>query len=83
MLIKFQNDLHSGTFSFAEHEESYKALSSTNPAYIAVVQMAVSSMGKCLVQIGRGHVIDLTRELFKRTHQSPYCITSIETDDCH
>ena len=83
MLIKFQNDLHSGTFSFAEHEESYKALSSTNPAYIAVVQMAVSSMGKCLVQIGRGHVIDLTRELFTRTHQSPYCITSIETDDCH
>ena len=83
MLVKFQNDLYNGTVSFAEYEESYRALSSTNPAYVALVQMAVSSMGKCLVQIGWGHVSYLTKELFMRTHQSPYCIRCITTGGCH
>ena len=79
MLVKFQNDLYNGTVSFAEYEESYRALSSTNPAYVAVVQMAVSSMGRCLVQIGWGHVTNMIKELFMRSHQSPYCIKCIPT----
>ena len=84
MLIKFQNDLYIGEVSFAEYEESYRVLSSTNPAYVAVVQMAVSSMGRCLVQIyiGLGHVTNRIKELFMRRHRSPYCIKCIPTGDC-
>ena len=82
MLMKFQTDLYNGTVSFAEYEESLRALSYTHPAYVALVQMAVSSMGKCLVQIGWGHVISLTKELFMRTHQSPYCIKCLSTGGC-
>ena len=83
MLIKFQSDLYKGTVSFAEYEESYRTLSSTNPAYVAVVQIVVSSMGKCLIQIGSGHVTNLIQELFMRTHQSPYCNKCIATESCH
>ena len=83
MLVKFQNDLYNGTVSFAEYEDSYRALSSTNPAYIALVQIAVSSMGRCLVQIGWGHITDMTREHFMRNHQSPYCIKCIPNDVYH
>ena len=83
MLIKFQSDLYKGTVSFAEYEESYRTLSSTNPAYVAVVQIALSSMGKCLIQIGSGHVTNLIQELFMRTHQSPYCNKCIPTESCH
>ena len=82
MLIKFQTDLYNGTVSFAEYEESLRALSYTHPAYVALVQMAVSSMGKCLVQIGWGHVISLTKELFMRTHQNPYCIKCLSAGGC-
>ena len=83
MLIKFQNDVYNGTVLFTEYEESYRALSSTNPAHVALVQMAVSSMGKCLVQIGWGHIADLTKELFMRTHQNPYCIKCVPAGVCH
>ena len=82
-LKKFQTDLYNGTVSFAEYEESLRALSYTHPAYVALVQMAVSSMGKCLVQIGWGHVINLTKELFKRTHHYPHCIKCLSPDGCH
>ena len=81
-LKKFQTDLYNGTVSFAEYEESLRALSYTHPAYVALVQMAVSSMGNCLVQIGWGHVISLTKELFMRTHQHPYCIKCLSTGGC-
>ena len=82
MLMNFQTDLYNGKISFAEYEESLKAFSYTHPAYVAQVQMAVASMGKCLVQIGWGHVINLIKELFMRTHQSPYCIKCISPGGC-
>ena len=82
MFMKFQTDLYNGTVSFAEYEESLRALSYTHPAYVALVQMAVSSMGKCLVQIGWGHVVNLIKELFIRTHQRPYCIRCLSVGGC-
>ena len=83
ILIKFQSDIYKGTVSFAECEESYRTLSFRNPAYVAVVQIAVSSMGKCVIQIGSGHVTNLIQELFMRTHQTPYCNKCIPTESCH
>ena len=82
LLMKFQNDLYGGEVSFPEYEQSYTTLFSTNPAYVALVQMALSSRGRCLVQIGWGSSIGLVNKNFKMSHSRPYCINCINSDLC-
>ena len=45
LLTGFQHDVYEGRMSHDEYEQSFMTLSSRNPGYIAMVQMAVSSRG--------------------------------------
>ena len=74
LLIKFQEDLYEGRLNHSAYEQSFMTLKYQNRGYIAMVQMILSSKGKCLLKIGWGFCIDFVTTLFKTNHQKPYCI---------
>ena len=73
LLVKFQEDLYDGRMSYDDYENSFMTLKWQNAGYIAMVQMTISSKGKCLLQIGPGHCIEFVASLFKEFHPSSSC----------
>ena len=82
LLTGFQHDVYEGRISHDEYEQSFMTLSSRNPGYIAMVQMAVSSRGQCLLAIGWGHCIRFVVGLFKTNHSAPFCIDCAPANIC-
>ena len=82
LLAGFQHDVYEGRMSHDEYEQSFMTFSSRNPGYIAMVQMAVSSMGQCLLVIGSGHCTRFVVGLFKTIHSAPLCIDCAPADFC-
>ena len=82
LLAGFQHDVYEGRMSHDEYEQSFMTLSSRNPGYIAMVQMAVSSRGQCLLAIGLGHCIRFVVGLFKTNHSAPFCIDCAPANIC-
>ena len=78
VLVKFQQDLYDGSMSYDDYENSFMTLKWQNPGYIAMVQMTISSKGKCLLQIGPGHCIEFVASLFKAFHPSSSCTNNIK-----
>ena len=83
LLTGFYHDVYEGRMSHEEYELSFMTLSSRNPGYIAMVQMAVSSRGQCLLAIGSGHCIRNVVGLFKTSHSAPFCIDCAPANVCH
>ena len=82
LLAGFQHDVYEGRMSHDEYEQSFMTFSSRNPGYIAMVQMAVSSMGQCLLAIGSGHCPRFVVGLFKTVHSAPLCIDCAPANFC-
>ena len=82
LLTGFQHDVYEGRMSHDEYEQSFMTLSSRNPGYIAMVQMAVSSRGQCLLAIGWGHCIRFVVGIFKTNHSAPFCIDCAPANIC-
>ena len=82
LLAGFQHDVYEGKMSHDEYEQSFMTFSSRNPGYIAMVQMAVSSMGQCLLVIGSGHCPRFVVGLFKTSHSAPLCIDCAPANVC-
>ena len=74
-LVKFQEDLYDGKISHIEYKKSLLNFKFQNPGYIAMVQMTLSSRGRCLLLVGWGHCIDYVKSLFTASHDGPHlCI---------
>ena len=82
LLTKFLYDVYDGKVTYSEYEQSFMALGFGNPGYIATVQMAISSRGKCLLRIGFGGSIDFVTTIFRSNHQSPFCIVCVPARVC-
>ena len=65
LLVKFQEDVYGGRLSYSEYEKSLTTFKSQNPGYVAMVQMTLSSRGKCLLQVGWGHCIEFVKAHFR------------------
>ena len=51
---------------------SYRIVSFQNPGYVAMVQMTLSSRGKCLLQVGWGHCIEFVKSHFRTYHHGSH-----------
>ena len=52
LLVKFQEDMYDGGVSYSEYKKSLMSVKFQNPGYVAMVQMTLSSRGKCLLVAG-------------------------------
>ena len=68
VLVKFQEELYCGRLSYSEYEMSFMTFKSQNPGYVAMVQMTLSSRGKCLLHVGSGRSIEFVKSLFRIYH---------------
>ena len=82
LLIKFQHDVYKGRMSLNEYEQSFMTFKHRNPGYVAMVQMAISSRGKCLLRVGWGHCIEFVASLFKSNHVEPFCFECAPHNVC-
>lgn len=82
LLIKFQEDLYEGRLNHSAYEQSYMTLKYQNRGYLAMVQMILSSKGKCLLKMGWGYCIDFVKTVFQRNHNKPYCIECAPSKIC-
>jgi hypothetical protein len=71
-LVKFQEDLYNGKVSHIEYKMSLLNFKFQNPGYVAMVQMTLSSRGRCLLLVGWGHCIDYVKSLFTASHDGPH-----------
>ena len=68
LLERFQEDLYDGKLPHAQYKELLKSFKFVNPGYIAMVQMTLSSKGKCIYLVGSGFCINFVSSLFKSFH---------------
>ena len=82
LLIKFQEDLYEGRMSPSEYEQSFMTFRYRNPGYIAMVQMTISSRGRCLLRLGWGYSIHFGVAVFKANHARPFCYDCVPYNIC-
>ena len=82
LLIKFQEDLYEGRLNHSAYEHSFMTLKYQNPGYIALIQMTLSSKGKCLLKIGWGSSIEFVTFLFQNSHSQPFCMKCAPHNVC-
>ena len=83
MLVKFQQDVYEGRMSPSEYEQSFMTFRHRNPGYVAMVQMTISSRGKCLLRVGWGHCINFVTSLFRSNHVQPFCLACAPHSICN
>ena len=72
LLVKFQEDVYNGMVTYNEYKKSLMEFKFQNPGYVAMVQMTLSSRGKCLLQVGWGHCIEFVKSHFRAYHNGSH-----------
>ena len=81
LIVDFMHSIYGDTLSFEEWENSFIEVSGLSTGasaagYIAILQKAIASRGRCLIQAGGGTFQNSARSLYNQAHlRVRHCIT--------